>query len=69
MVKTHGFPMVRPLKDHAFSHSRLESEHVSQMLPSWIDLIFGFKQSGEPAVAWSRNNKKMPWEGKQIGGS
>ena len=28
----------------------LESEHVSQHLPSWIDLIFGFKQSGDNAV-------------------
>ena len=28
----------------------LESEHVSQHLPEWIDLIFGFKQSGEAAL-------------------
>lgn len=28
----------------------LESEFVSRNLPAWIDLIFGFKQSGEEAV-------------------
>eukprot|EP00049_Salpingoeca_infusionum_P007291 m.118390 g.118390 ORF g.118390 m.118390 type:complete len:3972 (+) comp13653_c0_seq4:233-12148(+) len=28
----------------------LESPFVSQMLPSWIDLIFGFKQRGDKAV-------------------
>jgi Flp pilus assembly protein TadB len=27
----------------------LECEHVSMQLPNWLDLIFGVKQSGEPA--------------------
>ena len=27
----------------------LESDHVSNNLHNWIDLIFGFKQQGQPA--------------------
>lgn len=27
----------------------LESDHISMMLPEWMDLIFGYKQRGKEA--------------------
>ena len=32
------------------NRNALESEYVSAHLHEWVDLIFGFKQKGKPAV-------------------
>jgi hypothetical protein len=39
-----------PNKFISIMRSALESEHVSQYLHHWIDLIFGYKQRGEEAI-------------------
>lgn len=36
----------------------LESEYVSCNLNHWIDLIFGYKQRGEDAIAADNGNNK-----------
>lgn len=28
----------------------LEAPHVAEHLPAWIDLVFGYKQTGQPAI-------------------
>lgn len=28
----------------------LESTHVKENIPNWIDLVFGYKQMGQPAI-------------------
>ena len=48
----------------SLSLSPQESEHVSQHLHDWIDLIFGYKQSGPEAEKALNVFLKYSYEGK-----
>ena len=39
-----------PLKFIEMNRRALESEYVSQHLHKWVDLVFGFRQTGQPAI-------------------